>query len=189
MGISFANFDGTSFQKPNPGGVRRVLVIIKKDFAAIWPQLSDIVDGQIVNPPVLKTNKVFAEYDCPDASVDVGSQSSGDIGYMSYKHSINFSLAGYSKELIAELSKYQNAGAVFAVEQNDSTYTILGSSDNALALKSDFKSGKKGADKRGFDLKGEQDGFMWDIIPLSNDCVAYLTAPRLYSPEWSFLFH
>lgn len=172
--VSFANIDGTSFQAPNPGGVRMVLVAICRDIVGIWPKESDVSGGQIINLPVMVTGKKFAEYECPDATVDVNSSQSGDPGYMSYKHMINFSLAGYSKEVITELQKHRNAGSVYIVQMNDGSYSVVGSSDNPIFLKSDFKSGKKGADKRGYDLKGEQDGFMWDIVPINPTLIATL---------------
>lgn len=172
--VSFSNIDGTSHQKPNPGGIRQVYVAIARDIQGVWPKEADITAGEITTLPVMVTGKKFAEYECPDGTVDASSQQSGDPGYMSYKHMINFSLAGYSKELIAELTKHRNAGAVFIVEQNDGTFSVVGSSDNPIYLKSDFKTGKKGSDKRGFDLKGEQDGQMWDLVPLKDTLISQI---------------
>ncbi len=190
MVYSFGNLDGASYQKPNPGGVRRLLVLSRRDFAVIWPYKNDVVDGEVINPPVMRTaDTVFAEYQCPDGTVEVSGGLAGDASYMNYKHNIGFSFAGFSKEITAELRKYQNAGCVFAVEFNDGKYGVLGSSDNPLYLKTDFKSGRKGSDKRGYDLKGEQDGFMWDIAPLKDECIPYLTSVREFAPEWEFVFH
>lgn len=172
--VSFANQDGACFQQPNPGGIRNVYVVLCRDIQGVYPKVSDITDGEITALPIMVTGKKFAKYECPDATVDIMSQSSGDPGYASFRHAINFSLAGYSKELVVELSKHRNAGSVFIVEQNDGQYTVVGSSDNAIFLKSEFKTGKKGADKRGFDLKGEQDGFMFDMCPLKPELVATL---------------
>lgn len=163
---SLFNLDGECFQKPNPGGIRTVLVAIAKDIIGVWPRERDIVDGEISVLPIMSIGKKFAVYECPDSTVDIMSQSSGDPGYASYRHAINFSLAGFSKELVAELAKHRNAGSVFVVEQNDGQYSVVASSDNPIFLKSDFKTGKKGADKRGYELKGEQDGFTFDICPL-----------------------
>lgn len=171
---SLVNVDGACFQKPNPGGIRTVLVAIARDIVGIWPKESEILEGEITTLPTMVTGKKFASYDCPDSTVDIMSQSSGDPGYASYRHSINFSLAGFSKELVAELAKHRNAGSVFIVEQNDGQYSVVASNDNPIFLKSDFKTGKKGADKRGYDLKGEQDGFTFDICPLKTTLVSTL---------------
>lgn len=170
--VSFDNADGSCFQTPNPGGIRNVYVGLAKDIAGVWPKVADITAGEIQVLPTMVTGKKFATYECPDSTVDIMSQYAGDAGYGSFKHMINFSLAGYSKKIIAELSKHRNAGSVFIVEQNDGQFTVIGSSDNPIYLKSDFKTGKKGSDKRGFDLKGDQDGFMFDACPLLPSLVA-----------------
>ena len=169
---SFTNQDGSCFQIPNPGGVRRILVALCKDIDNDWPKVADIVGGEIQVLPVMVAGKKFAEYECPNQTIDIMSQSQGDPGYMGFSHSINFSMAGYSKELVSEMSKHRNAGSVYIVEQNDGQYCVVGCSDRPIFLKSDFKTGKKGADKRGFDLKGTQDGIMFDITPLKATLVA-----------------
>lgn len=166
--VSFANIDGTSHQTPNPGGVRQVFVAIAKDIVGVWPNYkTQISAGEVTALPVMQTGKKFAKYVCPDGTVDVNDDDSGDPAYQSSKHMINFALAGFSKELVAELNKHRNAGSVFIVEQNDGTYGVCGSTDNPIFLKKSFKSGKKGNDKRGYELKGEQDGFMFGITPLA----------------------
>ncbi len=165
--ISFANIDGSSFQTPNPGGIRQLFVAIAKDIVGVWPNYkTDVSAGEITTLPVMKTGKKFAKYECPDGTVEVNSDDGGDPGYQSSKHMINFATAGFSKALTAELAKHKNAGSIYIVEQNDGQYCVVGSTDNPIFLKKSFKSGKKGNDKRGFESKGEADGFMFDILPL-----------------------
>jgi hypothetical protein len=170
--VSFANIDGSCSQTPNPGGARHLLVALAKDIVGAWPKPADITAGEITTLPTMVSGKKFSMYEFPNQTCDIMSQSTGDPGYAGFSHSVNFSLAGYSAVLVDELSKHRNAGSVFIVEQNDGQYCVVGCSDRPIFLKSDFKTGKKGADKRGFDLKGTQDGLMFDITPLKATLVA-----------------
>jgi hypothetical protein len=164
--LNFAALDATSHQIGNPGGTRTLLAILAKSIIGVWPKKADIVGGEIVNSPATLNNAKFAKYDCPDGTVEIMSEKQGDPGFQSYKHAIEFMFSGYSKEIQVELSKYMNAGAVFVLEQNDGSYCVAGSSDNPIFVKQSFKGGKKGSDKRGFTMKGDQDGFIWDLLPL-----------------------
>ncbi|TDB66828.1 hypothetical protein [Arundinibacter roseus] len=173
--LNFATLDATSHQTGNPGGTRQLLVALAKSITGVWPKRSDITGGEITSVPTLDPEATkWARYECPDGTIEVSSEKQGDPGFQSYKHAIEFMFSGFSKAIQAELEKYMNAGAVFIVEMNDGTYAVVGSSDNAIFVKQAFKGGKKGNDKRGFTMKGEQDGFVWDILPLATAQVAEL---------------
>jgi hypothetical protein len=132
-----------------------------------WPLPADIVDRQIVSLPPLVPGEDWAVYACPDGTVEVSSEKQGDPGFHSYRHNVELVFAGFLPLLSAELSKHLNAGAVLVAEMQDDVYAVLGTSYSPLYLKSNFKSGKKGNDKRGYTIKGEQDGIPWDLLPLS----------------------
>ena len=172
VAVNFATLDATSHQVGNPGGNRLLLVVLAKMVTGIWPKRADITDGEITTVPTLTDTEKFARYECPDGSIEVSSEKQGDPGFQSYKHAIEFMFAGFSKSIQAELDKYLNAGAVFITEMNDGTYVVVGTSDNPIFIKQAFKGGKKGNDKRGFTMKGEQDGYVWDVLPLKADQVA-----------------
>ncbi|MGM9510174.1 hypothetical protein ACS5NO_20735 [Larkinella sp. GY13] len=172
--VNFANLDGQSFQAPNPGGLRKVLVVLSKSIQGIWPTLAEAGTGEVTALPELVGTDKFAEYQFPDGTAEVNSDSNGDPGFQSHKHTIELMLAGFSKTIQGELKKHLNAGSVWVVEMNDGQYVVVGSSDNPIFLKKSFKGGKKGNDKRGFTLKGEQDGFMWDLLPIQASLVATL---------------
>ncbi|MGA0558296.1 hypothetical protein ACO2Q8_16675 [Larkinella sp. VNQ87] len=172
--LSLANIDATSYQKPNPGGIRTLFIALRKDIQGVWPKETDIVGGEIQNGPTMAAGKAFAEYQYPDGTCSLDDDAGGDPGFQSYKHTLEFMMAGFSKELAAEIRKHLNAGCVVIVEQNDGQFVVGGSSDNPIYVKPGFKSGKKGNDKRGYTLKGEQDGFMWGILPLKPTAVAAL---------------
>jgi hypothetical protein len=174
VAVNFANLDGTSHQVGNPGGTRQLLVVLANMVTGIWPKRADITAGEITTVPTLINTEKFAKYECPDGTIEVSSEKQGDPGFQSYKHAIEFMLAGFSKSIQGELDKYMNAGAIFVVEMNDGTYLVVGSSDNPIFVKQAFKGGKKGNDKRGFTVKGEQDGYVWDVLPLATDQVATL---------------
>ncbi len=172
--VNFSNLEGDSYQAPNPGGLRRVLVILSKSIEGRWPKKEDISNGEITVAPTLVAGAALAEYTFPDGTAEVTSDQQGDAGFQSFKHSIEFMVAGFSKTIQKEMASHLNAGAVYIVEMNDNQFVVAGSSDSPLFSKSSFKGGKKGADKRGKTVKGEQDGFMWDLLPLSTTAVANL---------------
>jgi len=172
--VNFLSMNATSEQVGNPGGIRKLLRAQVRSIVGNWPAQADITDGEITNGPTMVALAKWAEYQCPDGSVEVSSEQQGNPGYQSFKHNVDFALAGFSKTIQKELAKDLNAGAVFIAEMNDGTYVVVGSSDNPIYTKRTFKSGKKGNDPRGFTLKGEQDGFMWDILPLATAEVAAL---------------
>jgi hypothetical protein len=187
--VSFSNLDGTSFQKINPGGIRAIWVILARDISNSWPSNKDIVDGVVTTAPVLNPGKCFVQYQSPDSTTDISGSSVGEAGYNSFKHSVGISFAGFSPIHVAELSKLNNAGIVIIGLQNDGNYVIAGQSRTPIFLKSDLKIGKKGSDKRGFDLKGEQDGYSWDITPVNNNVIPLLQQPRLFGLGWTYQFN
>ncbi|MBO9640167.1 MAG: hypothetical protein J7576_18500 [Siphonobacter aquaeclarae] len=180
--VSLANLDGSSEGVANPGGTRSLYIISKNDVSGVWPKAADVTTGEITVLPTMVTGKKFAEYKFPDGTFELGDEKSGEPGYQAYKHTVGFSQAGFSKSLIAELQKHLNAGSIVIAQLNDSVLAVAGSSDNPIYLKSNFKSGKKGNDKRGYDLKGEQDGFMWGILPLSSTIASTLPLLTVAAP-------
>ncbi len=172
--VNFASMNATSEQVGNPGGVRKLLKCLARSIEGNWPKKADITAGEITVAPAMVGTAKWAEYECPDGTVEATSEKQGNPGYQSYKHAVDFALAGFSKAMQNELSKDLNAGSVFIVEMNDGQYVVVGSSDNPIFQKQTFKGGKKGNDPRGFTLKGEQDGFMWDLLPLATAVVADL---------------
>ena len=184
MSVNFASLAADSHQEGNPGGVYTLGVVLAKTFFAPWPVKGDITNGEITVMPrmngqvpgtsTLITGNKIAVYDFPDGKVEVSSEKQGDPGFQSFKHNIEFMFASFSKAHQAELSKHLNAGAVFFVEMGDGLFCVVGSSKNPVYTKQSFKSGKKGGDPRGFTMKGDADGVMWDILPLSSTVASSL---------------
>ena len=182
--VNFASIDAQSYQQGNPGGLRRVLIMLSRKISAPWPSEAVInEDGELTAlPSYTSAGEKWAEYLFPDATANIDADGSGDPGYQSYKHMVEFALAGFSKEVRKEIAKHQNASCVVIVEMKDGQYVVGGSSDDAIFLKPTFKGGKKGNDKRGFTLKGDVDGMMWDLPVIPATLMAQLPISPVPDP-------
>ncbi|MGL4630294.1 MAG: hypothetical protein ACRCVT_03735 [Leadbetterella sp.] len=172
--LSFAALDGQCFQQANPGGGRNLFAILAKDIVGNYPLDSHIsADGtELTALPTLVATKKWSQYAFPDGTLDYKVDDGGDPSFQSYKHMIEFMLAGKSKAVRAEMAKYINAGALFLVEDKDGDYILIGSTDDPIFLKKSFALGKKGNDKRGYTLKGEVDGVTFGVVTLASTLLA-----------------
>ncbi|TAF02278.1 MAG: hypothetical protein EAZ80_01660 [Runella slithyformis] len=174
---NFASIDAQCFQVPNPGGIRRVLVLCSRFIAAPWPTPAALnADNEVTAAPtyVEPLTTKWAEYMFPDGTASVASDGGGDPGYESFKHMVEIAMAGFSKEVRKEIRKHLNAGSVWIFELKDGKYVVAGSSDDPIFVKPSFNSGKKGNDKRGYTMKGEVDGITWDLPVLTSALVTGL---------------
>lgn len=173
---SLAALDGQMFQTPNPGGARTLLAILVADIVGNYPTSAqiDVATQRITALPTLVATKKFSEYAIPDGTLDYKVDDSGEPGYQSFKHSIEFALAGSSDALHGEMAKYTNAGVIFIIQDKSGDYAVCGSTDDPIFLKKTFALGKKGNDKRGYTLKGEVDGLSFGYMRLQTALVATL---------------
>lgn len=173
--IALATIDAQNFQISNPGGVRNVYAILSRQITGIWPNES-LIDGEglVTALPTLVVGAKWSQYLFPDGTAEFSFDGGGDPAYQSYKHMIEFALAGSSDNVRKEVSKYLNAGGIFLIEDKSGNFVVLGNSDDPIYLKPSFKSGKKGNDKRGYTLKGEVDGMMWEQVFLTPALIATL---------------
>jgi hypothetical protein len=169
---NFASIDGQCFQKPNPGGLRRVLCVLVSKVEGNWPVEADVTAARITTLPTLATGEKWAEYVFPDGTANFDSDFTGDPGYESWKHMMEISLAGHSDATRQEVAKHLNAGSLWLMEDKDGEYNVLGSTDDPIFVKGGFKGGKKGNDKRGYTLKGEVDGMSWDVLPVTKTLIS-----------------
>jgi hypothetical protein len=179
--VDLESLQAYSFQQNNPGGGRNLYVILKENIVGTYPTPAQIsVDGTRISAlPTLVATKKFSHYSFPDGTLDIGTDDSGDPGYQSNKLSIEFMLAGNSDKLHAEVRKWKNAGLLFLVEDKSGDFILLGTTDDPIFVKSVFKLGKKGNDKRGYTVKGEVDGMNYGILKLAATLIATLT----FNPE------
>jgi hypothetical protein len=167
--INLSSVDAENFQAPNPPGVTRAFAVVGRAIQGNWPN-KDIIDddGEITALPVLLKDKngvdaKFVEYLFPKNTCFIDSDGSGDPSYQNYKHMLNISMAGFSKEVRKEAKKQLNAGTVWIVQQKGGEFVVVASSDDPIFLNTGYKSGKGGKDKRGYEMKGEADGLAWDL--------------------------
>lgn len=174
---SLAAIDGQCFQQANPGGARHLYVLLAKDVVGTYPTKAQIsADGtEVTALPTMVATKKFSEYAFPDGTVDYKVDDGGDPSYQSFKHMVEFMMAGKSKALRAEMAKYINAGCIFLVEDKDGDYMLVGTTDDPIYLKKSFALGKKGNDKRGYTLKGEVDGLTHGVLTLQSSLIATLS--------------
>lgn len=175
--LSLGAVDGQCFQQANPGGGRNLFAILAKDIVGNYPVPSVIsTDGtELTALPTLVATKKWSQYLFPDGTLDYKVDDGGDPAYQSYKHMIEFMMAGKSKALRAEMKKYINAGCLFLIEDKDGEYILIGSTDDPIFLKKGFALGKKGNDKRGYTLKGEVDGLTFGVVTLQTSLLATLS--------------
>jgi hypothetical protein len=179
--IDLASIDATNFQQNNPGGGRNLYAILAKHIVGVYPAPGQIsADGTRVTAlPTLVATKKFSHYSFPDGTLDTGTDDGGDPGFQSNKQSIEFMLAGSTDAIHGEVRKWKNAGLLFLVEDKSGDFNLLGSTDDPIFVKSVFKLGKKGNDKRGYTVKGEVDGLNYGVLKLQTSLVATLT----FNPE------
>lgn len=165
---SLAGVDGECFQQSNVSGVRTVLVVLKKDVVGNYPLDTqiDTTAQELTALPTLVATKKWSQFKFPQGTADHKCDSAGDLGYQSFKHSVEFSLAGKSQAVRAEMAKFLNAGALFLIEEKDGSYTLRGSTDDPIVVQRSYASGKGGNDKRGYVAKGEADGIPFADLQL-----------------------
>ncbi|WP_342086095.1 hypothetical protein [Dyadobacter sp. OTU695] len=166
---SFAGLRNIDEQKANPAGIRRIGVIAVKDLLDTvidWPTAVgadpdvDMTTMEITTALPVAAGKSVAVITPADNSAFMSFENQGDRYYQSYKHSMGFDIAGLTKVQSVELRKYLNTGAIFFTEYNDGEIRVVGSKLSPIVLKSKGDSGKKGGDKRGYALTGDNDNFV-----------------------------
>lgn len=168
----FASFTGLrniDEQLANPAGVRRVGVIAVKDLLDTvidWPKAVgaspdvNLLTMEVTTALPVGLGKTVAVITPADNSAFFSFENQGDRYYQSYKHSMGFDIAGLTKAQSIELRKFLNTGCIFFVETQDGDIRVIGSKLSPIVLKSKGDSGKKGGDKRGYALTGDNDSFV-----------------------------
>ncbi|UBM58250.1 hypothetical protein LAG90_15710 [Marinilongibacter aquaticus] len=174
---NFTSLRVNSHQSSNPAGAKKVAIMLAAMFTAEWPVAADVVGGEITGDPAdrLPVDQEWPVYEVPHKSIKFDDEKQGDPGYQNFKHMLSYEMAGFSKELAAEMDKHINAGVVYLVQTNDNKWAVIGTSQNPIFTTYQGTSGQAGTDKRGKIVTGEQDGYAWGILPLSDAVVAALT--------------
>ncbi|GLU54449.1 hypothetical protein Dfri01_39100 [Dyadobacter frigoris] len=166
---SFANLRNIPEQLANPAGIRRIGVIAIKDLAANvldWPRVVgattdvNLETMEITLALPVAQGKTVAVIEPADNSAFADFENQGDRYYQSYKIAMGFDIAGLTKAQSIEMRKFLNTGAIFFVEGHDGEIRVYGSKLAPIVLKSKGSSGKKGGDKRGYSMTGDNDSLM-----------------------------
>ncbi|MCE6987491.1 hypothetical protein [Dyadobacter sp. CY323] len=167
--LSFAGLRNIEEQMANPAGIRRIGVIAVADLdpAVIdWPKAVGVAPDVdkltmlVTTALPVSVGKTVSVIIPADNSAAYSFENQGDRYYQSYKHALSFDIAGLTKAQSVELRKFLNTGAIFFVESNDGDIRVIGSKLSPIVLKSKGDSGKKGGDKRGYALSGDNDNFV-----------------------------
>lgn len=164
--LSFANLRNIAEQVANPAGIRRIGVIAVRDLAPgvlDWPKVVgatpdvDLATMSVTTALPVATGKTVAVIEPADNSAFADFENQGDRYYQSYKISMGLDIAGLTKEQSIEIRKYLNTGCIFFMEYHDGSVRVYGSKLAPIVLKSKGTSGKKGGDKRGYTMTGDND--------------------------------
>lgn len=166
---SFVNLRNIDEQVANPAGIRRVGVIAVKDLlpnVIDWPTVVGATPDVSITTMEVSTalpvaqGKLVAVITPADNSAFMNFENQGDRYYQSFKHGMGFDIAGLTKAQSIEMRKFTNTGCIFFVETNDGDVRVIGSKLAPIVLKSKGDTGKKGGDKRGYTLSGDNDNML-----------------------------
>lgn len=166
---SFTNLKNIDEQLANPAGIRRIGVIAVKDLLETkidWPTSLgatpdvDVLTMEVTTAVPVAVGKTVAVITPADNSAFMNFENQGDRYYQSYKHGMGFDIAGLTKTQSMELRKFVNTGAIFFVETNDGDIRVVGTKLSPIVLKAKGDTGKKGGDKRGYVLTGDNDNMI-----------------------------
>jgi len=166
---SFVSLRNIDEQLANPPGIRRLGVIAVKDLLSTvidWPRAVgatpdiDLTTMTITTALPVAMGKVVAVIEPADNSCFFTFENQGDRYYQSYKHAMGLDIAGLTKAQSVEIRKFLNTGCIFFAEGHDGDIRVIGSKLSPIVLKSKGDSGKKGGDKRGYVLSGDNDSFV-----------------------------
>ncbi len=182
INLNFTNVDGSCMDGPNAPGLNSIYCVRKRGIMGDFPKVVVNDDGSLdfdkcdfdenfvlKSLPTLAATVKLAEYEFPDGTASADFSANNDNGYNNYTQSIDFALAGLSRAVKKETYKHLNAGSVFFARMNGTQLVMIGASYSPVYLKTDFKSGKVGKDKRGFTLKGGADGMMFPPLEVPDE--------------------
>lgn len=167
--VSLANLRNIPEQTANPAGIRRIGIVGVADLLATeinWPETVgsvpdvDVTTMEVTRAIPLQVGKTIAVIEPADNSAFMDFEQQGDRFYQSYKHSAGFEIAGLTKAQSQEFRKYLNTGVILFMEYNDGDIRVVGSKLSPIVLKAKGATGKKGGDKRGYTVTGDNDNFV-----------------------------
>lgn len=166
---SFVGFKNIEEQTANPAGIRRIGIVAVKDLddsTVDWPRAAganphvNVETMEVTTAVPLKAGKTVAVITPADNSANLNFEIQGDRFYQSFKHGVAFDIAGLTKAQAVEFRKLINTGVILFPEYFDGEIRVVGSKLSPIILKSKGDTGKKGGDKRGYAVTGDNDSFV-----------------------------
>lgn len=175
--VNFASIRANSAQLANPGGLLKLARMSAHMFTAEWPAAADVVGGEVTGLPSAKlpVDTDWPVIALPKDTAEFTAENVGEAGgFQNWKHGVSLEMANITAELQAEIQKDINNGAVYVGKARDGKWYVVGNSENPIFLSYSQSIGKVGSDKRGSMATGEQEGYMYGILPLAAAVVADL---------------
>lgn len=142
---------------PNAGGLTDLYAIRRREIDT-FPAVA--ADGVTLSGAIVpKTGCGFAHWGFAADSGEVNHSSSGEVGNQSVKHEVNVYNPRGSAATDAVIQTAINGDFVVIGRDSNGNYRIAGDKFRGVKFEHDYKSGKKGTDKNGTDLKFSGEGF------------------------------
>lgn len=141
MSIPYLAYTADSSQMHNSAGASWLIKINCKNFVKPWPLASDIVNGTILNMPLLRADTPLAVLRPVPGTLFYKDPSIGRHGHQYYAHEVGYEIAGDTTDINLELEKDINSRAVFIVGKSDGRMLVFGTSSNGLQIQNDSDSG------------------------------------------------
>lgn len=142
---------------PNAGGTVDLYVVRRRDILS-WPAL-DVDNVTLAGPIVLKTGKQFQQWEHATDTGDVNHKAGGDEGNQSISVDQSVYIPKGSPAVDTVVTAALNGNYVVVSRDSNGFLRVLGDERRGMKFEHDFKSGKKGTDKNGYEMKFSGEGF------------------------------
>ena len=148
MSVPYLNFTADSHQLPNISGGTWLIKINCNSFIKPWPLSSDIVNGYVVNMPLLRADSPIEIITPTPGTLYHKDASLGRHGYQFFRHEVGYEIAGDTIDVDNELVKDINSRAVFILAKPDGRLVLLGTASNGLMIQNDSDSGVESGENK-----------------------------------------
>lgn len=148
MSLPYLEFIADSHQTHNPAGANWVIKLNTEHFIRPWPASTDIVNGVVMNLPLLRADTGFNILKPVPGTLQYKHPMVGRHGHQFHRHEIAYEIANDSEAISFEMEKDINSTAVFIVGKHDGRMIILGKSLSGLQFNHDGDSGLEGGENK-----------------------------------------
>lgn len=148
MSLPYLEFTADSHQAHNPAGANWVIKLNTEHFIKPWPAATDIVNGVVMNLPLLRADAGFNMLKPVPGTLQYKHPTAGRHGHQFHRHEIAYEVANDSEAISFEMEKDINSTAVFIVGKPDGRMIILGKSISGLQFTHDGDSGLEGGENK-----------------------------------------